>query len=164
MIILTTTAAAQTLSVIPREYDNGEFAMSIRDDQTNVKVVYTSNTGVITGNYLQFSKAFFPVLVEGHFFDLHLYVDSDTWSTNNNFWNMYDVIWNLAADHIQNIFRDKIFCTDQTIDQSENDYYKLDEGQYVEYDGYVNNETLDEGVPETFIEYDGFNNTYDIPL
>ena len=164
MIILTTTAAAQTLSVIPREYDNSEFAMSIRDDQTNVKVVYNSNTGVITGNYLQFSKAFFPVLVEGHFFDLHLYVDSDTWSTNNNFWNMYDVIWNLAADHIQNIFRDKIFCTDQTIDQSENDYYKLDEGQYVEYDGYVNNETLDEGVPETFIEYDGFNNTYDIPL
>ena len=67
MIILTTTAAAQTLSVIPREYDNSEFAMSIRDDQTNVKVVYTSNTGVITGNYLQFSKAFFPVLVEGHF-------------------------------------------------------------------------------------------------
>ena len=164
MIILTTSAAAQTLSVIPREYDNSEFSMSIRDDSTNVKVVYNSNTGVTTGNYLQFTKAFFPVLVEGHFFDLHLYVDSDTWSTNNNFWNMYDVIWNLAADHIQNIFRDKIFCTDQTIDQSENDYYKLDEGQYVEYDGYVNNETLDEGVPETFIEYDGFNNTYDIPL
>lgn len=162
MIILTTSAAAQTLSVIPRDYDNGEFSMSIRDDSTNVVKVYYPTTGTTVGNYLEFTNAFFPVLVEGHFFDLHLYIDSDIWSSNNNFWNMYDVIWNLASGHIKDIFRDKIFCTDQTINQTEDDYYKLNDGQYDEYDGFINNETLDEGVPEDFIEYNGSNNTYTV--
>ena len=30
------------------------------------------------------------------------------------------------------IFRDKIFCTDQTIDQETNNYYDMNQGLYIE--------------------------------
>ena len=70
MIILTTSALAQTLKVIPREY-SGSFSMTVRDDSTNVIKVYditTAGNAVATvGNYLSFNNVFNPVLVENHF-------------------------------------------------------------------------------------------------
>mgnify|MGYP003657981715 CR=1 FL=1 len=41
--------------------------------------------------------------------------------TSGSFWNTYNVI-----------FRDKIFCTDQTIDQETNNYYDVNQGQYIQ--------------------------------
>jgi hypothetical protein len=38
---------------------------------------------------------------------------------------------NVDANQKEDIYRDKIFCTDQDIDQlNDNDHYKLNEGQY----------------------------------
>ena len=36
------------------------------------------------------------------------------------------------------IFKDRIFCTDQTINQVDNDYYNLNEGQFTTDDSYNN--------------------------
>ena len=36
------------------------------------------------------------------------------------------------------IFKDRIFCTDQNIDQLNNDYYDLNEDEYLSYNGYDN--------------------------
>ena len=36
------------------------------------------------------------------------------------------------------IFKDKIFCTDQTINQVNNDYYNINEGQYTSDDSFNN--------------------------
>ena len=80
MIILTTTAAAQTISVIPRQYDDSAFTLRVRDDSTNVTVDYLNQTGTIVGNYLQFNRAFAPVLVEAHFYDLYLFIDYNYWN------------------------------------------------------------------------------------
>ena len=144
MIILTTSASAQTLSVIPREYDESSFTMSIRDDSTNITKLYTNKSGTTVGNYLTFTNAFSPVLIEAHFFDIHLYIDYDFWNTNNSFWNLYDVLWQVDSGFKEDIYRDKIFCTDQDIDQlNDNDHYQLNKG--------------------LFIEYKGFNNTYSVP-
>ena len=55
MIILTTSAAAQTLSVIPRQYDDNSFTLRVRDSSTNVAIDYLNQTGTIEGNYLQFN-------------------------------------------------------------------------------------------------------------
>ena len=63
MIILTTSAAAQTLKVIPRQYDKVGFTMSIRDDSTNITKLYQNINGTISGNYLTFTNVFNPVLV-----------------------------------------------------------------------------------------------------
>jgi hypothetical protein len=139
MIILTTSAQAQTLSIIPRQYDDSAFTMSIRDDSTNVTKLYQNLSGTTVGNYMTFNNVFNPVLVEAHFFDLYLYIDYDFWNTNNSFWNLYDVLWNVDGNFKEDIYRDKVFCTDQDIDQlNDNDHYNLNKGQYTTYDGYDN--------------------------
>ena len=114
MIVLTTSASAQTFKVIPRNYTLTAFTMSIRDDSTNVTVTYNI-TGVTTsGNYRTFQNTFSPVLVSNHFYDMTLSSGTDV------------------------IFKDRIFCTDQTINQVDNDYYNLNEGQFTTDDSYNN--------------------------
>tara|TARA_R100000951_G_scaffold95328_1_gene84342 strand:+ start:409 stop:843 length:435 start_codon:yes stop_codon:yes gene_type:complete len=143
MIILTTSTSAQEISVIPRQYNDSQFTMSIRDDSTNVTKLYNINTASTSGNYLTFDNVFNPVLVENHFFDLYLYIDYNYWNTNNSFWNLYDVLWQVDSDYKEDIYRDKVFCTDQDIDQlNDNDYYKLNKGQYTFYNGYDNTYTV----------------------
>ena len=56
-------------------------------------------------------------MVEGHFYDLQIF--SDVGKTNT-------------------IYRDRIFCTDQDINQTTNNHYELNEGQYTTYDGFNN--------------------------
>jgi len=143
MIILTTSATAQTLKVIPRQYDSIGFTLSIRDDSTNITKLYQNKNGTISGNYLTFTNVFNPVLVEAHFFDLYLYIDYDFWNTNNSFWNLYDVLWNVDGNFKEDIYRDKIFCTDQDIDQlNDNDHYELNKGQFTFYNGFNNTYTV----------------------
>ena len=117
MIILTTSATAQSLSIIPRSYVS-TFTLSIRDDSTNVVKTYSITNAVTSGNYLNFNNIFNPILVENHFYDLRLIVGGET------------------------IYRDRIFCTDQTIDQSNNDYYDLNEGKFTTYNGFDNTYTV----------------------
>jgi hypothetical protein len=113
MIILNTSANAQTLSVIPREY-LVDFVMTICDDSTNVIETYNITNAVQVGNYLTFTNIFNPILVENHFYDLTL----------------------KTVDSV--IYKDKIFCTNQDIDQENNDYYKINKDQYTNYNGYDN--------------------------
>ena len=113
MIILTTSATAQSLSVIPRSYVS-TFTLSIRDDSTNVEKTYSITSVVNSGNYLNFNNIFDPILVENHFYDLKLISNGEV------------------------IFKDKIFCTDQDIDQLNNDYYNLNSNEYLDYNGYDN--------------------------
>jgi len=113
MIILTTSATAQSLSVIPRSYVS-TFTLSIRDDSTNVEKTYSITSAVNSGNYLNFNNIFDPILVENHFYDLKLISNGEV------------------------IFKDRIFCTDQDIDQLNSDYYNLNSNEYLDYNGYDN--------------------------
>lgn len=137
MIILTTSATAQTITVIPREY-SATFSMDIRDDSTNVIKVYEVTTAITSGNYLVFTNIFDPILVQNHFYDLRLYVDYNFWNTNFNLWEAETTKWNETNANVSEIFVDRIFCTDQTINQLENKYYKLNEGQYTTNNSYNN--------------------------
>tara|TARA_B110000037_G_scaffold148213_1_gene167412 strand:- start:214 stop:645 length:432 start_codon:yes stop_codon:yes gene_type:complete len=138
MIILKTLATAQALSVIPRDYLS-TFTMGVRDDSTNVTVNYGINNAVTSGDYLNFNNIFNPILVENHFYDLYLYVDYNYWNSNNSFWNLYDVLWQTDSDYKEDVYRDKIFCTNQDIDQlNDNDHYQLNKGQFTTYNGFDN--------------------------
>lgn len=117
MVIATTSATAQTFLVIPRDYSLTTFIMTIRDDSTNVSVNYTITGASVLGNYVTFQNTFSPLLVKNHFYDFSL-----TSGTNI-------------------IFKDRIFCTDQTINQVTNDYYKLNEGEFTT-DNSFNNEYI----------------------
>jgi len=142
MIILTTSAAAQTLSVIPREYSDS-FTMTVRDDNTNVTKQYDITSASTSNNYLTFDNIFNPILVENRFFDLRLYIDYNFWNTNYSFWNLYEVKWNTDDGQNIDIYNDKIFCTDQDVDQlNQNDYYKINKDQYTFYNGSDNTYTV----------------------
>lgn len=137
MIVLKTLTTAQNFKVIPRAYAD-EFTLSIRDDSTNVKQIYEVTGAITSGNYLTFSQAFSPVLVEGHFYDIKLFSDPNFWNTNYFLWELYNEFWNVDTTNIDSIFKDRIFCTDQEIDQMDNLYYKLNQSQYITDNSYNN--------------------------
>ena len=137
MIVLTTSTLARAFKVIPREY-GAQFTLSLRDDSTNVTQTYEVNSAVTSGNYLTFDQAFSPVLVEGHFYDIKLYSDPNFWNTNYFLWELYNEFWNIDTTNIVDIFKDRIFCTDQEIDQMDNLYYELNKGQYITDNSYNN--------------------------
>ena len=137
MIVLTTSTLTQSLSVIPRTY-GAQFTLSVRDDSTNVTASYEITNAITSGNYLTFNQVFNPILVEGHFYDIKLYSDPNFWNTNYFLWELYNEIWNIDTTNIVDIFKDRIFCTDQDIDQMDNLYYKINEGQYITDNSYNN--------------------------
>ena len=141
MIILTTSADAQSLSIIPREY-SPSFSMSIRDDSTNVTKIYSILKSVKEGNYLTFKNIFNPKLIEAHYFNLSLFVDSNFWNNNFQNWQLENFKWNENKRDFLEIYDDKIFCTDQDVNQLQNDHYKLNKGQYIEYEGFDNTYTV----------------------
>lgn len=142
MILLTTSAIAQAISVIPRTYTSN-FTMTVRDDSTNVTKSYDIGNAVTSGNYLNYNHIFNPILVENHFYDLHLYVDYNFWNTNYSFWNLNQEIWNIESSQTEDIFKDRIFCTDQDVDQLNlNDHYELNKGQFTHYNGFNNTYTV----------------------
>ena len=102
MVILSTTTDAQTIKVIPREYVTSA-TMKLRDDTTNTEVSY-SVSPTTNRNYLQISQAL--SLKEGRYYDLKI----------------------LSGSNV--IYKDKIFCTAQTVDQSSNDYYTINDSVY----------------------------------
>ena len=110
MKVLTTSTESQTLKVIPREYV--PFVnMYLRDDSTNLTTTITPNVQNV-GNYMEISNTF-NFLKEGRFYDLK--------------------IVNIQTQKI--IYRDKVFCTDQTINQDTNDYYSVNKNEYVSKSG-----------------------------
>jgi|TARA_S200002703_G_scaffold147463_1_gene143321 hypothetical protein len=115
MIIATTSTGAQNFKVIPRDYSLTSFTLKIRDDQTNTTVSYSITGASVSTNYVIFSNTFSPVLVSNHY---------------------YDFILVSAASLI--VYKDRLFCTDQTINQANNNYYDLNEGVYTTYDGFNN--------------------------
>tara|TARA_B110000208_G_scaffold32852_1_gene43270 strand:+ start:989 stop:1417 length:429 start_codon:yes stop_codon:yes gene_type:complete len=141
MIILTTSELAQSLSVIPREYA-ASFSMSIRDDSTNVTKIYRILDSVKEGNYLTFENIFNPKLIEAHYFNLSLFVNYNIWNTNYEFWQLDNFKWNENERQVLDLYNDKIFCTDQDVNQLQNEYFKLNKGQYIEYKGFDNTYTV----------------------
>ena len=137
MIVFTTSTNAQNFKIIPRTYGS-EFSMSITDDSTNIPVYYNITNAGTNVNYLTFSQVFSPKLVEGHFYDIRLYTDYNIWNTNYQLWENDNSLWNVDRTTDVTIFRDKIFCTDQQIDQMEDEYYDLKLGIYKTFNSFDN--------------------------
>jgi hypothetical protein len=102
MIILTTSALAQQLKFIPREYSASSIV--ITDQDTNTPVTYTGVTFTLNSYYLQGNVIFSPILREGTFYTLEV----------------------LNGTSI--VYRDNIFCTDQTISA-----YSINKDVYTEH-------------------------------
>tara|TARA_R100001530_G_scaffold11408_2_gene11009 strand:+ start:102 stop:542 length:441 start_codon:yes stop_codon:yes gene_type:complete len=141
MIVLTTDAS-QTLTIIPREY-LGSFTVDIRDTSLNTVFNYFEDTTTTSGDYLTFTGNYIDdeddsIFIEGRFYDLDLYADYNYWDTNLSLWETYDEDWQTDSDKKSRVYKDRIFCTDQDIDQEDSDYYDLNKNQYVTNDSFNN--------------------------
>jgi hypothetical protein len=114
MKVLTTSATEQIFKIIPREYVTS-IDVDITDDSSNVTTNYTGITSTETVNHLQVPITFSPVLKEGRF---------------------YDMVVKKTDGSI--IYKDKIFCTDQAIDQTQDQEYSVNSGQYTSDTSYDN--------------------------
>lgn len=142
MIVLTTTAS-QTLKVIPREY-LGSFTIDVRDSSLNKSFTYFEDTVTTNGNYMEFTNNYIDassnsIFKEARFYDLDLYADFNFWNTNLSLWQLYDELWQTDSDQKERIYRDRIFVTDQDIDQlNDNDHYNINKDQYTTNNSYNN--------------------------
>tara|TARA_R110000796_G_scaffold116485_3_gene229016 strand:+ start:245 stop:673 length:429 start_codon:yes stop_codon:yes gene_type:complete len=136
MIVLNTNTP-QTLKVIPREFAS-TFSFSYTDDSTNVETIISITTATTSGNYLTWSQTFNPLLVINHFYDVELFSDFAFWNTNYSLWQNFQELWNDDGNFKNVFYRDKIFCTDQTVDQKNGDFYDINKNQYLTTDVFNN--------------------------
>jgi len=140
MKILTTSTSAQTLTFAPRAYPS-EVIVSIRDNSTNTTTRTESVTLTRANDNASISTTF--SLKEGRFYDLKILQGVGA------LWNTYNVIWEAASDNWESItasentiYLDKIFCTDQTINQAENNYYTINSGEYTQTTNYPDDDYI----------------------
>jgi hypothetical protein len=103
MKILSTSTEDQTIKVIPREYVTSA-TLKITDDTTNTEVEYVVSP-TTNRNYLEIVNSY--SLKEGRFYNLVLEKDNG------------DII-----------YKDKVFCTAQSVDQASNDYYTVNKDRF----------------------------------
>jgi len=130
---LTTSTDPQTIQIIPRDYIDVA-TLVLRDDSTNTSVL--KEVDIVTDNgYSSITTEF--ELVEGRFYDLSLTNDTNIWNKNLDQWQLDNYNWD---DSLLNdvYYKDKIFCTDQRINQEFGEYYALNTGQFVTEDSYDN--------------------------
>jgi len=134
MKILTTSTGEQTIRIIPRSYPD-DITLILRDDSTNTEVIYTidsmewENTDEVWQS------------VDLNWNDAGGYFEEDGYLVISNEYNLlegrfYDLTIKNELDQV--IYKDKIFCTDQTIDQDTNNYYSVNEGVYTTENSYDN--------------------------
>jgi len=140
MKILTTSTSAQTLTFVPRSYPT-EIILSIRDTSTNTTTRTENVTLTRSNDNASISHAF--SLIEGRFYDLNIIEGIGA------LWNTYNVQWEAASDNWESIvsseesiYLDKIFCTDQTINQADNNYYTINSGEYTETTSYPDDDYI----------------------
>lgn len=109
---IVSTSGNKTFKIIPREFIEGAITVNLTSESTGTTITITP-TASIDENYMSFD-AVFGTLTEGEFYILEV----------KNGTNV--------------IYKDKVFCTTQTINQSNNDYYSVNKDVYTTEDSYDN--------------------------
>ena len=102
---LINTSGNKTFKIIPREFTVGTLNLKLTSESTN-KSITVNAISEIDGNYISFD-AVFGSLTENDFYILEV-------SYLNNI-----------------IYKDRVFCTDQAINQNSDDYYSVNKNQYI---------------------------------
>ena len=110
---LLPTTNAQTIKIIPRVYSTS-VTIKLRDDSTNDETLILPSA-IINKNYVELTNVF--TLVEGRFYDLKVYNGQD------------------SVTEADIIYRDKIFCTAQSTNQSNNEHYTVNKDVYKQKSG-----------------------------
>jgi hypothetical protein len=106
------TNGNKTFKVIPRQFIDGTITVNLTSESTGTNVNLTP-TASTDRNYMTFVAAF-GTLTEGDFYMLEI--------KNGN----------------TVIYKDKVFCTNQTVNQTNNDYYSVNSGEYTTENSFDN--------------------------
>ena len=108
------TSGTKTFKVIPRQYVDGQVTLKLRNESTGA-ITTVSATATTDHDYMSIDAVFGTLKKDVYYnLDVLLFGTSTV------------------------IYKDKVFCTDQTIDQSNNDYYTVNENEYTTEDSYDN--------------------------
>jgi hypothetical protein len=110
---LLPTTNAQTIKIIPRVYSTS-VTIKLRDDSSNDETIILPSA-IINKNYVELTNVF--TLVEGRFYDLKVYNGQG------------------SVTQADIIYRDKIFCTAQSTNQSNNEHYTVNKDVYKQKSG-----------------------------
>ena len=110
---LLPTSDAQTIKIIPRVYSTS-VTIKLRDDSSNDETIILPSA-IINKNYVELTNVF--TLLEGRFYDLKVYNGQG------------------SVTEADIIYRDKIFCTAQSTNQSNNEHYTINKDVYKEKSG-----------------------------
>ena len=110
---LLPTTNAQTIKIIPRVYSTS-VTIKLRDDSSNDETIILPSA-IINKNYVELTNLF--TLVECRFYDLKVYNGQG------------------SVTEADIIYRDKIFCTAQSTNQSNNEHYTVNKDVYKEKSG-----------------------------
>ena len=106
------TNGNKTFKVIPRQFIDGTITVDLTSESTGTNV-NISPTGSTDGNYMSF-VASFGTLTEGDFYTLRIKNGTTV------------------------IYIDRVFCTDQAVNQTNNDYYSVNSGEYTTENSFDN--------------------------
>ena len=126
MKVLTTSTDPQVLKIIPSSYVTTGTLLLVDDQTLEEQVLSATYT---RDNDYQVITAVFN-LEEGHYYDFFQTLDFNFWSQCNEKWDLITRQWD-EEQKTEDLTINKIFCTDQTIDQQNQDYYNINEDQYV---------------------------------
>jgi len=106
------TNGDKAFKVIPRQFINGGITVKLTSESTGALITKTP-TASTDGNYMTFTIAF-GTLTEGDFYTLEI------------------------KNGTAVIYKDRVFCTDQTVNQVNNDYYSVNDGEYTTENSFDN--------------------------
>lgn len=108
MIVLTTSTDTQEFKFIPRDMELTGVSPRVTDDITLVDATLDAYQFSINGDYVR-AQVDFANLKEDRFYTLRI-----------------------EKEGVGVIYKDKVFVTDQTIEQTEGDVYTINEEEYIE--------------------------------
>jgi len=109
MIVFTTSTGTQDMFFIPRIYDTTNVEVVLTDDITLVDATNTAATFTRTGDYIKAELAY-SNLKEDRFYTVRVKRTTDN----------------------AILYKDKLFVTNQVIDQVNNDMYSINKNEYIE--------------------------------
>lgn len=109
MIVFTTSTGNQNLYFIPRVYLTSGVTLTLTDDITFDNATNTSSTFTREGDFIK-GEVSFSNLKEDRFYTLRFVRNSDS----------------------EVLYKDKLFVTNQTIEQVNGDLYSINNGEYIE--------------------------------
>lgn len=132
MKVLKPVTDAQIISIIPRIYSQ-YVVLYVYDESNNTELSYNLTT-TQSNDYLNIVNNY--NLVEGRWYNIKVQdVGGDfieRVNNDNGTFEFSSCLYDFYREYGEYIYKDKVFCTNQEINQNDNEYYTINKDNYVQ--------------------------------